>query len=84
MKRFSILATVAAMALATSACSGSGGGQEAVGGDVGSGADWVYHGGGVDESGFSRLDTIDTANVDKLGLAWSLDLPGEVTLQARL
>lgn len=78
MKRFTILATVGAMAMVVSACSGAGDTQ----GTVGSGADWVYHGGGVDESGFSRLDTIDTGNVDKLGLAWSLDLPGEVTLEA--
>jgi quinohemoprotein ethanol dehydrogenase len=35
-----------------------------------------------DETGFSRLDQITTANAGRLGLAWSLDLPGEVSLEA--
>jgi quinohemoprotein ethanol dehydrogenase len=48
----------------------------------GAGVDWPTHGGGADESGYSRLDQITTANVGRLGLAWSLDLPGEVTLEA--
>lgn len=50
--------------------------------EVGAAADWTAPGGAADESGFSRLDEIDTGNVDSLGLAWSLDLPGEVTLEA--
>src|SRR5258705_11769634 len=49
---------------------------------VGAGADWPTHGGGVDESGYSRLDQIKTANVAQLGLAWSMDLPGEASLEA--
>lgn len=49
---------------------------------VGTANDWPNHGGGLDESGYSRLAAIDTGNVGKLGLAWSLDLPGEVTLEA--
>jgi quinohemoprotein ethanol dehydrogenase len=44
--------------------------------------DWPNHGGPVDESGYAGLDQIDRANVGRLGLAWSLDLPGEVTLEA--
>ena len=36
----------------------------------------------MDESGYSRLDAINTQTIDKLGLAWSLDLDDERTLQA--
>ena len=45
-------------------------------------ADWPNPGGPVDESGFSRLAEIDPRNVDELGLAWFLDLEGEVSLEA--
>ncbi len=45
-------------------------------------ADWATTGGGVDESGYSRLGQIDTRNVGRLGLAWSLDLDDEQTLEA--
>lgn len=59
------------------ALSGRGCAQE-----PGAAKNWANHGGGVDESGFSRLGQIDTATVAKLGLASSLDLNGEVTLEA--
>ncbi|MDE2303078.1 MAG: PQQ-dependent dehydrogenase, methanol/ethanol family [Sphingomonadales bacterium] len=49
---------------------------------VGAGADWPSHNGDAAETAFSRLDQITTANISRLGLAWSLDLPGEVTLEA--
>src|SRR4051812_25177344 len=49
---------------------------------VGAAADWTGHGGDADETNFSRLTQIDRANVGKLGLAWSLDLPGEASLEA--
>lgn len=49
---------------------------------VGAGDDWTAPGGGADESSFSRLEEIDKSNIERLGLAWSLDLPGEVTLEA--
>lgn len=49
---------------------------------VGAGADWMAPGGSADESGYSRLAAITADNVGRLGLAWSLDLPGEVTLEA--
>ena len=48
----------------------------------GAGENWPHHGGGDDESGYSRLAEIDSRNVGRLGLAWSLDLPGEQTLEA--
>jgi quinohemoprotein ethanol dehydrogenase len=50
--------------------------------NLGAGDDWTGVGGGADEAGYSRLAEIDTGSVDRLGLAWSLDLPGEVTLEA--
>ncbi len=50
--------------------------------EPGTGANWQHHAGGVDESGYSRLDQITSGNIEGLGLAWSLDLPDEVTLEA--
>ena len=49
---------------------------------VGAAGDWPNHGGDADTTSFSRLDRIKTSNVARLGLDWSLDLPGEVTLEA--
>jgi quinohemoprotein ethanol dehydrogenase len=49
---------------------------------VGAAADWTAHGADSDETNYSRLDQINVGNIDKLGLAWSLDLPGEVSLEA--
>jgi quinohemoprotein ethanol dehydrogenase len=49
---------------------------------VGGGKDWPAVGGGADETSYSQLDQINTGDIGKLGLAWSLDLPGEVSLEA--
>lgn len=49
---------------------------------VGSTGDWTAHNGDADERAFSALDRISTTNVSRLGLAWSLDLEGEATLEA--
>src|SRR5690606_13282729 len=43
---------------------------------------WTAPQGGADEAGYSQLSQITAANVGKLGLAWSLDLPDEVALEA--
>jgi quinohemoprotein ethanol dehydrogenase len=43
---------------------------------------WVGHGGNSDEADYSALEQINKANVDRLGLAWYLDLPGEQMLEA--
>ena len=78
-KSYGVLAAAcAALALAVST-TGIAGPKGAM---VGTGADWTATGGSADETGFSQLEEITTANVDQLGLAWSLDLPGEVTLEA--
>ncbi|MGE3690782.1 MAG: PQQ-dependent dehydrogenase, methanol/ethanol family [Novosphingobium sp.] len=44
--------------------------------------DWPHYGGQYDEAGYADLDQINTQNVARLGLAWSLDLPGEQSLEA--
>lgn len=49
---------------------------------IGAAADWVSHGADADETNFSQLDQIKAANVNRLGLGWWLDLPGEVSLEA--
>jgi quinohemoprotein ethanol dehydrogenase len=73
-----ILAVFAACALA--GCSGKPMAQPDEG--VGAGADWLAPHGSADESGYSRLGEIDADNIERLGLAWSLDLPDEVTLES--
>jgi quinohemoprotein ethanol dehydrogenase len=49
---------------------------------VGTEANWTAPGGAADEAGYSRLAQLTAANVGQLGLAWSMDLPDEVTLQS--
>ena len=50
--------------------------------DPGTAANWLSHSGGADESGYSRLQDINAGDVGRLGLAWSLDLADERTLEA--
>lgn len=50
--------------------------------EIGAGNDWKGVGGAPDEAGFSQLTEINAGNVNKLGLASSLDLEGEVSLEA--
>jgi quinohemoprotein ethanol dehydrogenase len=47
----------------------------------GTAENWEAPGGAADESSYSRLAAINTGTVGRLGLAWSLDLPDEVTLE---
>ncbi len=51
-------------------------------GTVGALSDWYSHGGAHDEGNYSALDQINAESITRLGLAWSLDLPGEVSLEA--
>jgi quinohemoprotein ethanol dehydrogenase len=74
------LLTAAAAVLVLTGCANSGASQPENG--VGTEANWTAVGGAADEAGYSRLAEIDTGNIEDLGLAWSLDLPGEVTLEA--
>jgi len=81
MRCFSLrLAAVAGAALLAAACGKSGTPQPEEG--VGAEADWIAPQGGFDEAGYSRLEQIDTSNIGRLGLAWYMDLPEEVTLEA--
>ena len=48
---------------------------------VGTDVNWTAPSGAADESSYSRLTKINAGNVDKLGLAWSVDLPDEVALE---
>ncbi len=80
MRRKLTTLAAACAALLLAACSGSGTPQSDAG--VGASDDWAAVGGAADEAGYSRLSEINSASVGKLGLAWSLDLPGEVTLEA--
>jgi quinohemoprotein ethanol dehydrogenase len=43
---------------------------------------WTGRNGSADETAYSPMARINTRNVNRLGLAWALDLPGERTLQA--
>ena len=74
--RWSILGLIMAAAAAT------GGLAQAPGRGVGAGANWPSINGAPDESSFSQLKQVTAANVGRLGLAWSLDLPGEASLEA--
>jgi quinohemoprotein ethanol dehydrogenase len=75
-------AILAAAALLLAGCSANDGREAQPDAGVGTGEDWTAVGGAADEASFSRLTQIGTGNADQLGLAWSLDLPGEVTLEA--
>ncbi|MDE2302313.1 MAG: PQQ-dependent dehydrogenase, methanol/ethanol family [Sphingomonadales bacterium] len=48
---------------------------------VGAGAEWPGINADSNETGFSRLTGITAANVHRLGLAWTYELPGEASLE---
>jgi len=73
-----LVVTAAALALAAASSST----HAAPDGPLGAGEDWPSVGGAPDESSYSRLDQINAGGIRNLGLAWSLDLPGEVSLEA--
>ena len=50
--------------------------------NAGTAGNWSNPGGGFDESRYSRLSQINTGTVDRLGLAWFLDIPDEQALEA--
>jgi quinohemoprotein ethanol dehydrogenase len=49
---------------------------------TGAGPNWTSRNADPEETAYSRLDGINASNVPHLGLAWSRDLPGEVSLEA--
>jgi len=80
MRRILLAAAMSAAAVALGSCGNPLNPQP----DAGLGADvnWTAPQGGADEAGYSRLAEVTPANAGKLGLAWSLDLPEEVTLES--
>lgn len=82
MRRITIgLFAAACTMLLVSGCGQSGGSPQPEAG-VGADANWTAPGGGADEAGYSRLGDITPGNIGQLGLAWSMDLPDEVTLES--
>lgn len=78
MRRWgNVVAGLAALGVASLSLTGCG----KSGAGAGAGDDWTSHNGDAAETAFSRLGGINTATIGRLGLAWSLDLPGEVTLE---
>lgn len=71
------LAIAAMFAFALAACQGVAGQ-----GDKPGDADWPLSGGTLMAQRFSPLESIDMANVERLGLAWSLDLDTEAGQEA--
>ena len=78
--RLTVFVTAAALSLVTASSATHAASDKST--SEGAGADWAFVGGAADESSFSQLDQISTSNVGKLGLAWALELPGEVSLEA--
>ena len=67
----SLLSTVVAVMVCSCAFAAQAGGQN-----------WPGKNGDTDEAAYSPLHQINTTNVGRLGLKWSLDLPGEQMLEA--
>ncbi|MFT4025610.1 MAG: PQQ-dependent dehydrogenase, methanol/ethanol family [Novosphingobium sp.] len=82
MRRHWMPAALSALTFSTLALSACSTGPVQPEEGIGAAENWSAVGGGADETGYSRLTQIDSGNVGKLGLAWGLDLPGEVTLEA--
>ncbi len=78
------LRVATALALAALICSSAMIGAETATepAQLGTMSNWTGVGGASDESAYSQLSQITTANIGKLGLASSLDLDGEVSLEA--
>jgi quinohemoprotein ethanol dehydrogenase len=70
-----LLASVVASALVTTVADAAGRGAAAALRDGNQGGDWAGYGRTYGEQHYSPLKAIDAANVGKLGLAWSIDLP---------
>ena len=68
------LAALAALSLVLAGCGGTR--------DAPDRYDWPHYGGQYDEASYAALEQIDKGNVDRLGLAWSLDLEGQQSLEA--
>ncbi len=77
-----ILSALAVLAACNNTAPGPGKTPSAAARLTGAGDDWPGVGGAADESNYSRLAQVTRDNISRLGLAWYLDLPGEVSLEA--
>ncbi len=75
-------ATLALLLLAGCNDTGDRSANVVAGEKLGADADWTSRMGDAAETGFSRLDQINTGNIENLGLEFWLDLPDEQTLEA--
>jgi quinohemoprotein ethanol dehydrogenase len=78
VKRLWLLAGLAGAALALSGCGsivGSGSTPASQLSDDSDGSDWPGYGRSFGQQHYSPLGDIDAGNVERLGLAWSMDLP---------
>ena len=73
-----VLTAMLSLIVLLSACKAPSGPRDTA--DAGT-TNWTAHNGNSTEQAYSVLDRISTANVQKLGLAWSLDLEGEASLE---
>lgn len=69
----------AQLALASHAANNT---SASIAGSAGPNVDWPYYGNTLDEQRFSSLTQVSTQNIQRLGLAWSLDVDGENGLEA--
>ena len=74
VRRGAIGPLVVGLAMATAACSDRLTGKQF--------ANWAHVNGELNAQAYSPLDQIDSASIERLGLEWSLDLPGETMLEA--
>lgn len=74
------LAAIAAVTVVSGGCANTAPSQPTE--NVGTAGEWPAVGGSADEASYSRLDQINLRNAGELGLAWALELPDEVTLEA--
>ena len=81
-ERFRYLLSTALIALACQSTAGELVVDESALADEASGTNWLGHGRTYSEQRYSPLTQINTDNVERLGLAWSLDLPTERSLNA--
>lgn len=79
-----VLLILAGLSLGLTGCGSSSDRAANVLGAEKQGADAEWHNrlGDRDKTAYSRLEQINTGNVDELGLEWALELPDESTLEA--
>jgi quinohemoprotein ethanol dehydrogenase len=75
VRRLSLIAAMAGLALSLASCNGGGSSAAAQLLDDSDGSDWPGYGRTFGQQHYSPLADVDQGNVADLGLAWSMDLP---------